>query len=58
VFAPVPPVPGELGEWTEAAAWGEEFWGRVAGDPRVSAEFAAIARAAGALVTRMREIFR
>jgi hypothetical protein len=47
-----------LAEWTEAAAWGEEFWGRVAGDPRVSAEFAAIARAAGALVTRMREIFR
>ena len=58
VFAPVPPLPGELAGWTEAAAWAEEFWVRVAGDPRVSAEFAAIARAAGAQVGRMREIFR
>jgi hypothetical protein len=35
-----------------------EVWNRVANDPRVSAKFAAIARAAGAQVGRMREIFR
>ena len=41
-----------------AAPWPAEVWTRVANDPRVSAEFAAIARAAGAQVGRMREIFR
>jgi hypothetical protein len=57
-FAPTPPLPGELAGWTEAAGWAEEFWARVSGDARVSAEFAAIARAAGAQVGRMREVFR
>lgn len=52
------PLRAELSEWTEAAGWAEEFWARVAGDPLVSAEFAAIARAAGAQVGRMREVFR
>jgi hypothetical protein len=57
-FAPTPPLPGELAGWTEAAGWAEEFWARVSGDARVSAEFAAIARAAGAQVARMREVFQ
>ncbi len=58
VFAPAPPMPGELPGWTEAATWAEDFWTRVAVDPLVSAGFAAIARAAGAQVVRMREVFR
>lgn len=56
-FAPAPPLPGELPVWNEAAAWAGEFWRRVADDTRVSAEFATVARAAGAQVARMREIF-
>ncbi|OYU99797.1 MAG: transcriptional regulator, partial [Verrucomicrobiales bacterium VVV1] len=56
-FSPAPPLPGELPIWNEAAAWATEFWQRVADDARVSAEFAAQARAAGAQVARMREIF-
>jgi len=56
-FAPAPPLPVELSEWNEAAAWATEFWARVSGDARVSAEFAGHARAAGAQVARMREVF-
>ncbi|MBC7369219.1 MAG: type II toxin-antitoxin system HipA family toxin YjjJ [Undibacterium sp.] len=56
-FAPTPPLPDETPIWNEAAAWAVEFWSRVAGDARGSAEFAAQARAAGAQVARMREIF-
>ena len=56
-FAPAPPLPVELSEWNEAAAWATEFWARVLGDVRVSAEFAGHARAAGAQVARMREVF-
>ena len=56
-FAPAPPLPDELPIWNEAAAWAAEFWQRVADDARVSAEFAALARAAGVQVARMREIF-
>lgn len=56
-FSPAPPLPGELPIWNEAAGWASDFWQRVAGEARVSAEFAALARAAGAKVGRMREIF-
>jgi len=52
------PLLVETSERNESAAWAEGFWVRVAGDPLVSAEFAAIARAAGAQVGRMREVFR
>jgi hypothetical protein len=56
-FAPRPPLPGVLPAWNEAAGWAEEFWRRVAADATVSREFAARARAAGALVARMRRHF-
>jgi hypothetical protein len=56
-FAPQPPLPGELPVWSEAAAWAGEFWRRVADDAAVSAEFAARAREAGAVVARLREHF-
>ncbi len=56
-FAPAPPLPAEQPTWQEAAGWATEFWQRVADDTRVSAEFAALARAAGAHVARMREMF-
>lgn len=56
-FAPRPPVPAMLPEWSEAAAWAADFWTRVSVEPRVSREFAARARGAGEMVTRMRERF-
>ena len=52
-----PPLPAHEADWLVAAGWAEEFWSRVASDDRVSAEFAERARAAGALVTRMRTQF-
>ena len=57
VFAPPPPLPNEREIWAEAAAWAAEFWRRVAEDDAVSAEFAGIARRAGATVERMRGLF-
>lgn len=56
-FTPPPPPPGERDIWAEAATWALEFWRRVAEDVAVSAEFAEIARRAGAHVERMRGLF-
>ena len=56
-FAPRPPLPGVRPAWSEAAGWAMEFWRRVADDATVSAEFAEIARRAGAQVERMRGLF-
>ncbi|MBI5382147.1 MAG: type II toxin-antitoxin system HipA family toxin YjjJ [Opitutae bacterium] len=52
-----PPLPAHEADWLIAAGWAEEFWARVAADVRVSPEFAERARAAGALVVRMRAQF-
>jgi hypothetical protein len=57
VFAPRAPLPGMRPAWSEAAGWAAEFWRRVAADTAVSAEFAEIARRAGAHVERMRGLF-
>ncbi len=56
-FTPPPPLPNEREIWAEAATWAGEFWRRVAEDEAVSAEFAEIARRAGAHVERMRGLF-
>jgi hypothetical protein len=56
-FEPPAPLPAEREIWAEAAAWAVEFWRRVAADTAVSAEFAEIARRAGAHVERMRRLF-
>lgn len=55
-FAPTLPLPAEREIWHEAAVWAEDFWQRVAADERVSAEFAAIARAALATIRRLRAV--
>ncbi len=52
-FAPFPPTPAQAADWAVAAEWAEVFWARVAGDARVSPEFAGIAREAGAQVARL-----
>lgn len=57
IFSPPPPLPGERALWSEVAAWAQDFWQRVAADPRVSPDFAAHARAAATLVDRMRREF-
>jgi len=56
-FAPRPPLPAGMAEWSEAAGWAEDFWQRVIADARVSPEFIARARAAAALVARIRAHF-
>ena len=56
-FSPASPLPGERALWAEAAAWAADFWARAASDTMVSAEFAGIARRAGAQVERMRGVF-
>lgn len=56
-FAPLPPTPAQAADWSVAAGWAEVFWQRVAADERVSSEFTAIAREAGATVARLRERF-
>jgi hypothetical protein len=56
-FAPRAPLPGALPAWSEAAGWAEDFWQRVAADAEVSRDFRAHARAAGAVVARLREHF-
>ncbi len=53
-FSPAPPVPAMIEPWREAAAWAEEFWTRVSGDPWVSEEFGQKARDARATVARLR----
>lgn len=57
VFAPLPPTPAQADDWAIAAGWAEVFWQRVAADARISAEFAVIAREAGASVAQLRERF-
>ena len=56
-FSPPVPLPAERAIWSEAAAWAVELWRRVNEDERVSAEFAAVARASGAVVARLRQHF-
>ena len=56
-LVPRAPLPGAAGTWGEVAAWAGDFWRRVAEDAAVSAEFAEIARRAGAQVERMRGLF-
>ena len=56
-FAPAPPVPAMAGYWREAAGWAVDFWNRVAGDVRLSAEFVEIARQAEDQIRRMQRIF-
>jgi hypothetical protein len=53
-FAPPPPLPAMTEPWREAAGWAENFWSRVAGDVRISPEFARIAENAGAGLARLR----
>ena len=53
-FAPAPPLPAMIGPWREAVGWAEIFWQRVAADSRLSAEFGALAREAGAVVGQLR----
>jgi hypothetical protein len=53
-LVPRAPLPGAAGTWGEVAAWAVDFWRRMAEDAAVSAEFAEIARRAGAQVERMR----
>ena len=53
-FTPAPPLPTMTDAWREAAVWAGDFWGRVMEDGRLSAEFAGMARDAGAVVQRLR----
>jgi hypothetical protein len=52
-FMPSLPVPAERDIWHIAAGWAAEMWARVFDDPRVSPEFAAIARSAHATLARL-----
>jgi hypothetical protein len=56
-FAPQPPVPAAAEAWREMLSLAREFWNRVIADQRVSREFAAIARKAGDVLTRLHERF-
>ncbi|MES2923039.1 MAG: type II toxin-antitoxin system HipA family toxin YjjJ [Verrucomicrobiota bacterium] len=53
-FAPAPPLPAMTEPWREAAGWAEDFWNRVAGDPRLSPEFGVMAREGGAVLRQLR----
>jgi hypothetical protein len=53
-FAPAPPLPAMTDPWREAAGWAENFWERVSGDVRLSAEFARIADDARAVLAQLR----
>lgn len=55
-FALALPLPAEREVWHEAAALAAEFWRVVAGSPLVSPGFAAIARAAGETLARVRAV--
>ena len=55
-FAPPLPLPADREIWHEAAALAAEFWRLVAGNPLVSPPFAAIARAAGETLARLRAV--
>jgi hypothetical protein len=56
-FAPQPPVPAAAQAWREMLVLAREFWRRVIADQRVSREFAATARMAGEVLTRLHERF-
>lgn len=56
-FAPQPPVPAAAEAWREMLSLAREFWSRVIADQRVSREFAATARMAGEVLTRLAERF-
>lgn len=53
-FAPAPPVPSLLEPWRDAAVMAEDFWERVAGDGRLTPEFAASAGEALEVVRQLR----
>jgi hypothetical protein len=53
-FAPAPPVPTLLEPWLDAAVMAEDFWERVAGDARLTPEFAASAGEALEVVRQLR----
>lgn len=56
-FSPQPPVPAAAEAWREMLELAREFWNRVIADQRVSREFAATARTAGEVLTRLHERF-
>ncbi len=53
-LAPPPPLPAARELWQEAAEWAALFWGRVAEDARLSAEFGHFARTAALVLERLR----
>ncbi|MEO5917072.1 MAG: type II toxin-antitoxin system HipA family toxin YjjJ [Luteolibacter sp.] len=53
-FAPAPPLPAMTEPWREAAGWAENFWDRLAGDSRLSREFARISQDAVATIRQLR----
>ena len=53
-FAPAPPLPAMTEPWREAAEWAEDFWSRVAADPRLSPGFGTMAREGAAVVRQLR----
>lgn len=53
-FAPAPQVPALLETWRDAAAMAEDFWERVAADPRITPAFAGMAADARSVVRRLR----
>ncbi len=53
-FAPAPPLPAMTEPWREAARWAENFWDRVAADPRLSPEFGRMAHEGGVVVRQLR----
>lgn len=53
-FAPAPPVPTLLDPWRDAAVMAEDYWDRVAGDARLTPEFAASAGEALEVVRQLR----
>lgn len=55
-LTPPLPLPAERDIWHEAAGWADELWRGVADDPLVSADFAAIARAAATTLARLRAV--
>ncbi|MEY3895391.1 MAG: type toxin-antitoxin system HipA family toxin YjjJ [Verrucomicrobiota bacterium] len=53
-FAPVLPLPAMTEPWREAAGWAENFWDRMAADPRLSPEFGLMAREGATVVRQLR----
>jgi hypothetical protein len=57
-FHPATPVPADMAHWQRAAAWAEEFWGRVTSTDDVSMPFRDIAAGHAESVARLRQRFR